>query len=291
MTISLTREKTQILCNDADAHRKQRESLPPEKKIKILQLDADAHKKKQESLSPEDKDLFDMNNAAALNKHCKSLAPNQKTQVFKKNAAKHKKHRKSLSPEQKAQIKSTDAAAHKKQYELLPLEKKARLMETKTEQRHEHLTEEDKKTSAQIKSVAATLYEKVDLDKPTVKFLREHFYKDPTLALAYFYCCSTEPCVAVFNDELQPDVDKSVVWNRISNLIGSSIGQEEAMLCQETFHKLDQSHARIAACASCCKGLLSVDGKQEIVEMKIADLPSEFLLTESQIERLTALPQ
>jgi hypothetical protein len=184
-----------------------------------------------------------------------------------------------------------DAVAHKKQYELLPLEKKARLMETMIEQRHEHLTEEEKKISAQIRSVAATLYEKVDLNKPIVEFLRKHFYKDPSLALAYFYCFSTDPCVAIFNYELQPDVDKSVVWNCISNLIGSPIGQEEAMLCQETFHKLDQSHARIAACASCCECLLSVDGKQGIVEIKIADLPSEFLLTESQIERLAALPQ
>ncbi len=97
-------------------------------------------------------------------------------------------------------------------------------METKTEQRHEHLTEEEKKISAQIRSVAATLYEKNDLDKPTVKFLREHFFKDLTLALAYFYCCSTDPCVAVFNDELQPDVDKQVVWNRISKWCGASLG-------------------------------------------------------------------
>ncbi len=154
-------------------------------------------------------------------------------------------------------------------------------METKTEQRHEHLTEEEKKISAQIRSGAATLYEKNDLDKPTVEFLREHFFKDPRLALANFYCCSTDPRVAVFNDELQPDVDKHVIWNRISKLIGSPIGQEEAMLCQETFNKLDQSHARIAACASCCECLLSADGKQGIVEMKIAHLPSEFLLTES----------
>ncbi len=53
-------------------------------------------------------------------------------------------------------------------------------METKTEQRHEHLTEEEKKISAQIRSVAATLYEKNDLDKSTVKFLRDHFFKDTT---------------------------------------------------------------------------------------------------------------
>ncbi len=82
-------------------------------------------------------------------------------------------------------------------------------METITEQSHEHLTEEEKKISAQIRSVAATLYERIDLNKPTVEFLREHFNKDPTLALAYLYCCSTDPCVTIFNDKLQPDLDKS----------------------------------------------------------------------------------
>ena len=86
-------------------------------------------------------------------------------------------------------------------------------------------------------------------------------------------------------------VDGSVTWNRISNLIGSPIGQEEAMLCQETFNNLDQSHARIAACASCCECLLSADGQQGIVEMKMDELPSEFLSTELQIKCLTALPQ
>ncbi len=116
------------------------------------------------------------------------------------------------------------------------------------------------------------------------------FYKDPTLALAYYCCCSTDPCVAIFNDKLKPDIDTSVIWDRISNLIGSPIGQEEAMLCQETINNLDQSHARIAACASCCKCLLSAGGLQGIVEMKIDDLSSEFLLTELQIECLTTLP-
>ncbi len=46
LRVSLTRKKDQILCNNADAHKKQRESLPPEKKVKILQTDADAHKEK-----------------------------------------------------------------------------------------------------------------------------------------------------------------------------------------------------------------------------------------------------
>ncbi len=152
-----------------------------------------------------------------------------------------KKHQESLSAEQKDQVMTINAAVHKKQYELLPPKKRARLMEIRTEQRHEHVTEEEKKISAQIRSVAATLYEKVDLDKPTVEFPCEHFYKDPTLALAYFYCCSADPCVTIFNDELQPDFDESVIWNCMSNLIGSPIGWEEAMLCQETFNNLDQS--------------------------------------------------
>jgi hypothetical protein len=45
----------------------------------------------------------------------------------------------------------------------------------------------------------------------------------------------------------------------------------------------------MTTCSNEC--LLSVDGQQGIVEMKINDLPSEFLLTKLQIERLTALPQ
>ncbi len=88
-------------------------------------------------------------------------------------------------------------------------------MGTRAEQRHEQMTEEENFFYAQIRSVAATLYERVHLNEPTVEFLRKHFYKDPKLALAYFYCCSTDPRVAIFNDELQPDVDGSVIWNRI----------------------------------------------------------------------------
>ncbi len=195
-------KKTQILCNDADAHKKQRKSLPPEKKIKNLQTDANAHKKKQESLSPEDKDLFDKNDAVALNKHRKSLAPNQKAQVLKKMLP-NKKNIESLSLlNKKVKLSQSMQLSTKNNMNCFPQRKKARIMETKTEEHHEHLTEEEKKISAQIRSVAATLYEKVDLDKLTVEFLHEHFYKYPILALTYFYCCATDPCVAIFNAEL-----------------------------------------------------------------------------------------
>ncbi len=59
-------------------------------------------------------------------------------------------------------------------------------METRAEQRHEHLTEEEKKIAAQIRSVAATLYERVDLDKPTVEFLREHFLQGSNIGIGLF---------------------------------------------------------------------------------------------------------
>ncbi len=126
------------------------------------------------------------------------------------------------------------------------------------------------------------------------------------MALAYYHCCSTDLLAAIFDDKLKSDVETSVLWDCISNLIGSPNGQEKTMLYQETFNNLDQSHARIAACACCCECLLSVagiascacccecllsvDGQQGIVEMKIDDLPSEFLLIELQIECLTTLP-
>jgi hypothetical protein len=152
------------------------------------------------------------------------------------------------------------------------------------------MTEEEEKNALQIRPVAGTLYKRVDLDKTTVEFLCEHFYKDPTLELAYYNCCSTDPFAAIFNDELKSDDETSVIWDHISNLIRSPIGQEETMLHQETFNNLNQSHTRITARASCCECLLSADGQQGIVEMKIDDLPSEFLLTELWIECLTTLP-
>jgi hypothetical protein len=79
--------------------------------------------------------------------------------------------------------------------------------------------------------------------------------------------------------ELHFKLDRESHWARRSNALSRDI------------QHLDQSHARIAACASCCECLLSADGQQGIVEMQINDLPSEFLLTELQKECLTTLPQ
>ncbi len=110
------------------------------------------------------------------------------------------------------------------------------------------------------------------------------------MALVYYHCCSTNPRATIFNDELGTNTDTSVIWNHISKLIGDPIGQEETILCQQTFMDLDQSHAKIAACASCCKWLLSSDGKEGLVEMSIDDSPSAFFLTDNQKKQLISLP-
>ncbi len=72
-------------------------------------------------------------------------------------------------------------------------------------------------------------------------------------------------------------------------LSGSSLGAQWEL--SGSLLQLRVSHTRIAACASYCERLLSADGQQGIVEMKIDDSPSEFLLTELQKECLAALPQ
>jgi hypothetical protein len=123
-----------------------------------------------------------------------------------------------------------------------------------------------------IKYYADILHNMIDVDQATVEFLRDHFYKDPTLALVYYHCCSTNPRATIFNDEFGTNADTSAIWNCISKLIGDPIGQEETILCQQTFTDLDQSHAKIAACASCCERMLSSDGKEGFVEMSIDDL-------------------
>ena len=80
-----------MLCKDADAHKKQRESLSLDDKAQILNKDADAHKMKQDSLSPKNKYLFAKNHTAAQHKYCKAHSPDQNTEVLKIDAAAHKK--------------------------------------------------------------------------------------------------------------------------------------------------------------------------------------------------------
>ena len=55
------------------------------------------------------------------------------------------------------------------------------------------MTEEEKKIEVQIKKYAGILPKAIDIDQTTVEFLRENFYKHPTLALTYYHCCSIDP--------------------------------------------------------------------------------------------------
>jgi hypothetical protein len=109
------------------------------------------------------------------------------------------------------------------------------------------------------------------------------------VTLVCYHCCSVDPKALIWNDELGTSIDNSATWDRISDLIGELIGQKEAVRCQQTFKTLDQSHAKIAACASCCELLFSSDGPTAIVHIKIDDLPSAFLLPDKQVKRLNSL--
>ncbi len=192
-------------------------------------------------------------NAAAIQWYQESLSHNKKAQILVNNAAAQQTHWESLFPKENAQILKNDAAAHKKTWKSLPSKEKDRLLDTNATthqtQCHQHLTEKEKKIASQIKSFAATLYGKIDLDQPTVEFCRNYFYKDPILALAYYNCCSIDPGAAIFND----NIGTSAMWDHISNLIASPNGQEETVVCQNTFKNLDLSHAKIVACASWCE--------------------------------------
>ncbi len=143
------------------------------------------------------------------------------------DAVTHQKYLESLPPKKKTQILEDDAAAHQKYWESFPSKRKAQILEDNAaaHQKHHqhHLTQEEKKTVAQITKYAATLHNMIHLDQATIEFFWDNFFTDPTLALAYYHCCSINLRAVIFNDELGSDVDKSTMWHHILNLIGDPI--------------------------------------------------------------------
>jgi hypothetical protein len=81
-----------------------------------------------------------------------SLPPEKKAWILEDNATAHQKYQESLPPKEKAQILEDNAEAHQKHHQ-------------------HHLTEEEKKTAAQIMKYAATLHNMIHLDQATLKFL------------------------------------------------------------------------------------------------------------------------
>ncbi len=153
----------------------------------------------------------------------------------------HQGHLESLSPKKKARILEADAVGHQRHQESLPPEKKARILEADAvgHQQYWKSLNKEENIAAWIKYYAATLHNMIDVDQATIEFLWDHFYKDLTLALAYYHCCSTDPHATIFNDELGTNADTSTMWDRISKLIGDPIKQKETILCQQTFMDLD----------------------------------------------------
>jgi hypothetical protein len=140
-------------------HQLYRESLPPEKKARILETDAVGHQQYRESLPPE-----------------------KKARILETDAVGHQE---SLPPKKKARILESDAVGHQQYRESLPPEKKVKILEAHAveQQQYWKSLNEEEKIATRIKYYAATLHNMIDVDKATVEFLRDHFYKDPTLAL------------------------------------------------------------------------------------------------------------
>jgi hypothetical protein len=116
-------KKVNFLETNAAAHKKQRKSLSPDNKVQILNKNADAHKKKQESLSPKDKDLFAKKNTAAQHNIASLSLLIRKLKYIQKMLLNTKKHG-SFSPEQKGQVMTIDAAHTKDNISCFPWRKK-----------------------------------------------------------------------------------------------------------------------------------------------------------------------
>jgi hypothetical protein len=162
-------------------------------------------------------------------------------------------YQKSLTLKRKACIAKSNTAAHTKKCKSLLPKKKAHVLAIDATEHIKHRKSLSKQIADQIKRYADTLTTAIDLNQAAIEFLRVHFYKHLSLALICFHCCLIDPRSAIFNDELGLTKDNTAMWNCISKLIGSPIGQNEIVLCQQTFQDLNQSHAKISACASCCE--------------------------------------
>ncbi len=80
------------------------------------------------------------------------------------------------------------------------------------------MTEEGKKLRHKLKKHTAICPKAINIDQPTVEFLRENFYKHPTLALVYYHCCSVDQRESIWNDEFGISIDNSATWDCIFDL-------------------------------------------------------------------------
>ena len=137
--------------------------------------------------------------------------------------------------------------------------------------------------------ISSVLFQ-TNLDKKCVVLLRKNFTTHPNLALAYYYCCSNDPRAFIANDETLQGSLNEEVERRVSQLIGSPIGANEASECQRSAYTISCDGNRMAACASCCRRLLDDDDHNTIFQLGISELHESFKLLPSQLQKLTSIP-
>jgi len=182
-----------------------------------------AHQKCRQSFSPNRKAHIQQEGNTTAHQKCRqSLSPDTKARIQEGNTTTHHKRRQSLSPDTKAHMLKIHAENNENTLNLsYPIQKLA-FRKTMLPPIKKIMTEEEKKIEVQMKKYAGILPKAIDIDQTTVEFLRENFYKHPTLALTYYQCCSIDPRASIWNDELGTDIDKSTTSNCIFDLIGES---------------------------------------------------------------------
>ncbi|ETK83735.1 hypothetical protein L915_11153, partial [Phytophthora nicotianae] len=106
----------------------------------------------------------------------------------------------------------------------------------------------------------------------------QHYVQDPRLALAYYYCCGTDPGSFVFGDEqLRGDGDEAV-RERISSLLDDYPKESDIAESQQEVLESAPESTTIWACAACGRVLLQnksekvyFSGLQEIPGIRLSE--------------------
>lgn len=104
----------------------------------------------------------------------------------------------------------------------------------------------------------------------------QHFLQDPRLALAYYYCCGTDPSSCVFGDEQMRGEGGAATRERVSKLLDDYPKASDIAACQRA-----SESTTIWACASC--GRILLENKSEKVYFSsLVDLRSLLMLSDTE---------
>ncbi len=252
-------QTTIIPSKNATSHKRSRAHLPLKVKQEIQSKDTQAHRLRRAMLPQKVKQEIQSNNMEHRQEK-RAMLPQKVKQEIQSNDREHRQEKRAMLPQHvKQEIQSKDTQAHQQKRNNEP---------------------------DQLDGLCNDIIWKIDVDADIIDCLRNHYTKHPNLALFYYYCCSTNPGSHIRNDEFSSEHSTNRVWNRISNIIGPPIGQQEAIRCETKAEQIACSNNQISFCASCCERIVLGQGKNVIIETPINKLHKSFLLTEEQAKSM-----